>query len=264
MANPRLRGYSDAGFENYFRGDPDGQIRRHLGRRPRRSPGRGLPGLSRPGLPRPLRRAPADDGRAAGRDGPRRRARSRAEWEEETGGDGGLTAAFDSATRNAVLDEEGRRRRGAVPRRRRARHRTDRGVAVRDGLGRRGRQHGRGDRRQPRAQPLARGLRSPGTRPAHRRRGDPGDHPRHGHRARAGARGEGARPPRASSSRPAGSTGPRTTTRGTSRCGRSPKSSAWCCTRTPARARATSASVRGCCRSTRRKPAGGRRARSRC
>ena len=29
------------------------------------------------------------------------------EWEEETGGDGGLTAAFDSAERNRVLDEEG-------------------------------------------------------------------------------------------------------------------------------------------------------------
>ena len=93
MANPRLRGYSDAGFENYFRGDPDGQIRRHLGRRPRRSPGRGLPRLSRPGLPRPLRRAPEDDGRAASRDGPRRQ-RVPSEWEEETGGDGGLTAAL--------------------------------------------------------------------------------------------------------------------------------------------------------------------------
>jgi predicted TIM-barrel fold metal-dependent hydrolase len=31
----------------------------------------------------------------------------REEWEAETGGDGGLTAAFDSAARNAVLDEEG-------------------------------------------------------------------------------------------------------------------------------------------------------------
>jgi predicted TIM-barrel fold metal-dependent hydrolase len=31
----------------------------------------------------------------------------RAEWEEETDGDGGLTAAFDSDTRNAILDEEG-------------------------------------------------------------------------------------------------------------------------------------------------------------
>jgi predicted TIM-barrel fold metal-dependent hydrolase len=31
----------------------------------------------------------------------------REEWEEETGGDGGLTAAFDSAARNAVLDDEG-------------------------------------------------------------------------------------------------------------------------------------------------------------
>jgi predicted TIM-barrel fold metal-dependent hydrolase len=29
------------------------------------------------------------------------------EWDEETGGDGGLTAAYDSAARNAVLDEEG-------------------------------------------------------------------------------------------------------------------------------------------------------------
>jgi predicted TIM-barrel fold metal-dependent hydrolase len=29
------------------------------------------------------------------------------EWEAETGGDGGLTAAYDSAARNAVLDEEG-------------------------------------------------------------------------------------------------------------------------------------------------------------
>jgi predicted TIM-barrel fold metal-dependent hydrolase len=29
------------------------------------------------------------------------------QWEEETGGDGGLTAAYDSAARNAVLDEEG-------------------------------------------------------------------------------------------------------------------------------------------------------------
>ena len=40
---------------------------------------------------------------AMGRDG----SAFQAEWEEETGGDGGLTAAFDSATRNAVLDEEG-------------------------------------------------------------------------------------------------------------------------------------------------------------
>jgi predicted TIM-barrel fold metal-dependent hydrolase len=31
----------------------------------------------------------------------------RDEWEEATGGDGGLTAAFDSAARNAVLDNEG-------------------------------------------------------------------------------------------------------------------------------------------------------------
>jgi predicted TIM-barrel fold metal-dependent hydrolase len=30
-----------------------------------------------------------------------------AEWDEETGGDGGLTAAYDSKARNAVLDEEG-------------------------------------------------------------------------------------------------------------------------------------------------------------
>src|SRR5262249_20739292 len=29
------------------------------------------------------------------------------EWAEETGGDGGLTAAFDGAARNAVLDQEG-------------------------------------------------------------------------------------------------------------------------------------------------------------
>jgi predicted TIM-barrel fold metal-dependent hydrolase len=29
------------------------------------------------------------------------------QWEEETGGDGGLTAAFDGAARNAVLDQEG-------------------------------------------------------------------------------------------------------------------------------------------------------------
>jgi predicted TIM-barrel fold metal-dependent hydrolase len=36
-----------------------------------------------------------------------RTAAFQAEWEEETGGDGGLTAAFDSATRNAVLDDEG-------------------------------------------------------------------------------------------------------------------------------------------------------------
>ncbi len=31
----------------------------------------------------------------------------RAQWEEETDGDGGLTAAFDSSPRNALLDEEG-------------------------------------------------------------------------------------------------------------------------------------------------------------
>jgi predicted TIM-barrel fold metal-dependent hydrolase len=31
----------------------------------------------------------------------------RAEWEEETGGDGGLTAAFDSGARTAILDVEG-------------------------------------------------------------------------------------------------------------------------------------------------------------
>ena len=36
-----------------------------------------------------------------------RTAGFQAEWEEETGGDGGLTAAFDSSTRNAVLDDEG-------------------------------------------------------------------------------------------------------------------------------------------------------------
>ncbi|MGH8978058.1 MAG: amidohydrolase family protein, partial [Acidimicrobiia bacterium] len=29
------------------------------------------------------------------------------EWEAETGGDGGLTAAYESAARNAILDEEG-------------------------------------------------------------------------------------------------------------------------------------------------------------
>ena len=39
----------------------------------------------------------------------------RAQWEEETDGDGGLTAAFDSSARNALLDEEGVCRRGAVP-----------------------------------------------------------------------------------------------------------------------------------------------------
>jgi predicted TIM-barrel fold metal-dependent hydrolase len=31
----------------------------------------------------------------------------RAQWEAETGGDGGLTAAYDSSARNAVLDQEG-------------------------------------------------------------------------------------------------------------------------------------------------------------
>jgi hypothetical protein len=31
----------------------------------------------------------------------------RAKWEEETDGDGGLTAAYDSAARNAILDQEG-------------------------------------------------------------------------------------------------------------------------------------------------------------
>jgi predicted TIM-barrel fold metal-dependent hydrolase len=36
-----------------------------------------------------------------------RTADFQAEWAAETDGDGGLTAAFDSATRNAVLDEEG-------------------------------------------------------------------------------------------------------------------------------------------------------------
>ncbi len=34
-------------------------------------------------------------------------AEFQAAWEEETGGDGGLTAAYDSAARNRVLDEEG-------------------------------------------------------------------------------------------------------------------------------------------------------------
>ena len=167
------------------------------------------------------------------------------EWEEETGGDGGLTAAYDSAARNAVLDEEGVVGGGAVPGRRRARHRPHRVVAVRDRARRRVRQRRGGGRREPRAQPLARRLRARGTASPHRHRGDPGDHPRHGHGARVGARSEGARAHAASSSRPAGSTVPRTTTRGTSRCGRSPRSSASCCTRTRARARATSASGPG-------------------
>ena len=57
-----------------------------------------------------------------GRDGPRRQ-RVPGEWEEETGGDGGLTAAFDSDARDRDARRGGRRRRGAVPRRRRARHR---------------------------------------------------------------------------------------------------------------------------------------------
>ena len=156
------------------------------------------------------------------------------------------------------------RRRGAVPGRGRARHRTHRVVAVRDRARRRVRQRRRGGRGEPRPQPVARRLRARGAASPHRDRGDPGDHPRHGHGAARWCAKRRSSGTAASSSRRAGSTVPRTTTRGTSRCGRSPRSSASCCTRIRARGRATSVSARACCRSTRPKPAGGRRARSRC
>ncbi len=52
-----------------------------------------------------------------------RRRSSGKDWEAKTG-DGGLRAAYDSDARNEKLDAGGRRRRGAVPRRRRARHRA--------------------------------------------------------------------------------------------------------------------------------------------
>ena len=89
-----------------------------------------------------------------------------------------------------------RRRRGAVPRCRRARHRTHRVVAVRHRARRRVRQRRGGDRGQPRPQPLAGRLRAPRSRIAASGRGDPAIIPDMDTVLGAGPRGEGARPPR--------------------------------------------------------------------
>ena len=117
------------------------------------------------------------------------------EWEEETGGDGGLRAGYDSAARNEILDTEGVCAEVLFP---------DADVLGTGrvasspfgaGPGRRlAERSGRRRRRQPRPQPLARRLRERGAHPPHRHRGDPGHHPRHGPGADAGARGQGPRP----------------------------------------------------------------------
>ena len=49
-------------------------------------------------------RATAEMREAMGREG---NDEFRAQWEEETDGDGGLTAAYDSDARNSILDQEG-------------------------------------------------------------------------------------------------------------------------------------------------------------
>ncbi len=130
-----------------------------------------------------------------------RTAAFQAEWEEETGGDGGLTAAFDSATRNAVLDEEGVACEVLFPDADVLGHRAHRRLAVRHrpGRGQHRRRGGRG--RQPGPQPVAVGLRGRGAASPHRRGRRPGHHPRHGHGADHRGRGQGAGPLRGSSSR---------------------------------------------------------------
>ena len=117
------------------------------------------------------------------RDGPRRRSSSWRSGRRRPAATAGSPPRYDSAARNEILDTEGVVRRGAVPRRRRARHRPDRVVAVRH----------RARRRRPTDDPaeavagsrahnrwLADFVRR-GAAPPHRHRGDPGDHPRHGH-----------------------------------------------------------------------------------
>ena len=102
-------------------------------------------------------------------------------------------------------------------------------------------------RREPGPQPLARRLLRRGTGPPHRRRRDPRDHPRHG-RSRSA---ESAR------RRSSGLRGILIPTRWFDRpayhdpCYEplwtpSPRSSAWCCTRTPARARRLRPRARAC------------------
>ena len=108
------------------------------------------------------------DGRAAGpRWRPRARSEFEEEWEEETGGDGGLTAGYDSAARNRILDTEGVVAEVLFPDAdvlgtgRLASSPFGTGLAA-------GSQSdpGRRRRRQPRPQPLALRLRQGGARPA--------------------------------------------------------------------------------------------------
>ena len=124
-------------------------------------------------------------------------------------------------TRDADPRHGGHRRRGAVPRRRRARHRPHRVLAVQRRPRRRRQRPGPGHRRRPGPQPLARPTSSPRTRSA--ASASPSCPIIHDiddavAEMRPGGRRSGLRamliPTR-------GSTSPPTTTRSTSRCGRS-------------------------------------------
>ena len=182
----------------------------------------------------------------------------RAQWEEETDGDGGLRAAFDSSARNALLDEEGVAAEVLFPD-------TDvlgtgRVAASPFGTGLAG---AAGDPRE-----VVEGSRAhnrwladfvseePGTED--RRRSDPGDHPGHGYRAETGPRGQGLGSPRHPDPDSAGSIVPPITTCGTTRSGHSPRSSSSSFIRTRARDPLISVSALGCFPSTPARPVGGR------
>ena len=204
-----------------------------------------------------VRRAPADDGRA-----PRGMGRDNSDVPSRVGGGDRRRRRAHRRVRlrrsHRHPRRRGRGRRGAVPRRRRARHRSHRLLAVRHRPRRRQQRPGPGRRRQSGPQPLARRLRRPGPGSPHRRRHHPGHHPGHGRRCSTWSARRRTSGTPASSSPPVGSTDRPTTTRSTSRCGRSPKSSASCCTPTRAPDPPTSGWARACCRSTRPRPAGGR------
>ena len=158
------------------------------------------------------------------------------EWEEETGGDGGLTAGYDSAARNA----DPRHARASAPR---CCSRTPTCSAPGGWRRRRSAPASPPDRRaipptpSPGAAPTTGGSPTSSTEepdPPHRHRGDPRDHPGHGPRAPARARGQGPGSPRHPHPDPLVRPARRTTSRTTTRCSRWSRS--WASCSTPTRA----------------------------
>ncbi len=187
------------------------------------------------------------------------------EWEEETGGDGGLTAGYDSAARNEILDTEGVCAEVLFP---------DADVL---GTGR--------VASSPFGTGLAAGSQSDpadavaGSRAHNRWLSDfvkeeptrrigiaviPAIIPDMDLVLQLVREAKDLGPHGASSSPPAGSTGPPTTSPTTTRCSRSSRSWGSCSTPTRAPGRPTTAWATGCSRSTPARPAGGRPDRCTC